>query len=286
MKSKYKLVILVLLFLDVITVGTLLLHGTNFLLFDSKGIVALKERSLLITAAVIGLSIILPVIALTLFVAYKFREGNRNAKYDPDSKHSRILEISWWVLPTAVILILGSVMWKDTHILDPTKPIDGTGKQITIQVIALQWKWLFIYPQENIATVNFVEFPQSTPINFVLTADAPMNSFWIPQLGGQMYAMAGMGTQVHLRADTIGDFAGSTAEMSGQGFTGMRFIAHSASKMDFDSWVKSVKQSQNNLDLSEYNKLSKPTENNPVKVYSSVEKDLYKTVIMKFMMPH
>ncbi len=286
MKSKYKLVILVLLFLDVITVGTLLLHGTNFLLFDSKGIVALKERSLLITAAVIGLSIILPVIALTLFVAYKFREGNHNAKYDPDSRHSRILEISWWVLPTAVILILGSVMWKDTHILDPTKPIDGSGKQITIQVIALQWKWLFIYPQENIATVNFVEFPQSTPINFVLTADAPMNSFWIPQLGGQMYAMAGMGTQVHLRADTIGDFAGSTAEMSGQGFTGMRFIAHSASKMDFDSWVKSVKQSQNNLDLSEYNKLSKPTENNPVKVYSSVEKDLYKTVIMKFMMPH
>jgi len=284
-KSKYKLVIIALLFLDIVTVATLLLHGTDFLLLDSKGLIAVRERTLIILSAVVGLSIILPVIALTLFVAWKFRESNPNAKYTPDSRHSKLLELSWWALPTLVILILGAVMWKDTHVLDPYKPIQASGKQITIQVIALQWKWLFIYPEQNIATLNFVEIPERTPINFELTADAPMNSFWIPQLGGQMYAMAGMGTQVHLMADTTGDFQGSTAEMSGSGFTGMRFIARATSKMDFDAWVKSVKKSENTLNLSEYNKLSKPSEDNPVKEYASVEKDLYRTVIMKFMMP-
>jgi cytochrome o ubiquinol oxidase subunit 2 len=149
--------------------------------------------------------------------------------------------------------------------------------------VALQWKWLFIYPEQNIATVNFVEFPNSTPVNFQLTADAPMNSFWIPELGGQMYAMPGMSTQLHLMADRPGEFNGSAAEISGKGFSGMKFIAKATSQKDFDTWVKSVKQSSNMIDLSKYNKLAEPSENNPVITYASVEKDLYNSIIMKFM---
>ncbi len=228
------------------------------------------------------LTVVIPALFLVFFVAWKFRETNTKAKYNPSGKTSRLLAFLWWVFPTAIILVLSIINWKSTHKLDPYKAINNTTPPLTIQVVALQWKWLFIYPQQDIATVNFVTFPEKTPINFELTADAPMNSFWIPQLGGQMYAMEGMKTKLHLIADTKGDFAGSAAEISGEGFAGMKFRAKSTTQADFDAWVKTVKRSAQPLDLTTYNNLAEPSEDVPQTFYTSVEKDLFNAIIMKY----
>jgi cytochrome o ubiquinol oxidase subunit 2 len=152
-------------------------------------------------------------------------------------------------------------------------------------VIALDWKWLFIYPEQRIATVNYVAFPEKTPVNFQITADAPMNSFWIPQLGGQIYAMPGMSTKLHLMADRTGEFRGSSANISGEGFAGMTFTAKSDTSAGFDRWVKSIKQSPNQLSLGTYDQLAKPSQDNPPMYYSLKEHNLYDIVVMKFMEP-
>jgi len=256
----------------------------NFAVLDPKGIIAHEERSLMITAVLLMLIIVIPVFIITAVFAWKYR-ANGKAKHSPNWTLNLKSELVMWAIPTIIVLALWAVTWKGTHELDPFKALASEAKPITIQVVALQWKWLFIYPEQNIATVNFVQFPKSTPINFQITADAPMNSFWIPQLGGQMYAMPGMDTQLHLMADASGEFNGSTAELSGAGFASMRFIAKSTTDSDFESWVQSVKKSQSSLTLAEYNKLAVPTSNNPPAYFSSTDKNLYQNVIMKFMMP-
>ncbi len=152
-------------------------------------------------------------------------------------------------------------------------------------MVALQWKWLFIYPEQKIATVNFFHFPEQTPINFEITSDAPMNSLWIPQLGGQIYAMPGMRTKLHLIADEPGAFRGSSANLSGEGFAGMHFVATSSTQADFDEWVHSQKQKEKFLDRSSYKQLAKPSENNPEATYLLKDNDLFDQIIMKYMMP-
>jgi cytochrome o ubiquinol oxidase subunit 2 len=152
-------------------------------------------------------------------------------------------------------------------------------------VVALQWRWLFIYPAQGIATINYLELPSNTPVNFQLTADAPMNSFWIPQLGGQMYAMPGMSTQLHLEASNPGQFNGSAAEINGAGFAGMKFQVVAAASSDFDNWVAAVKNGPNHLDQAEYQRLARPSEDSAVAYYSAVPFDLYNSVIIKYMAP-
>lgn len=285
MNKKYKVAFLLLFLFGVLALVLLFLHGHNNLtVLNPKGLIALQERNLIIFALLLSLTVVIPVFIFTFAIAWKFREG-RGEKYEPDWDHNRLLEIAWWAIPAIVIFVLAVVTWRGTHALDPRKPIEASAKPITIQVVALQWKWLFIYPEQNIATVNFIEFPVRTPVNFELTADAPMNSFWIPQLGGQIYAMAGMGTQLHLMADAPGEFAGSTAEISGRGFAGMKFTAKASSVADFDAWVRVVKGFGNTLDVAEYNKLAKPSENNTVAFYASTEENLFNEIIMKFMVP-
>jgi len=254
-------------------------------LFNSKGLVAVKERDLIITAVALMLALVLPVVAATFFIAYKFRASNNKSQYAPNWDHNLIFSVIWWMLPLLVILFIATLTWKSTHELDPAKPLVSSVPPLTIQVVALQWKWLFIYPEQNIATVNFVEFPQNTPVHFKLTADAPMNSFWIPQLGGQMYAMAGMETNLNLMAQEPGEFPGSAAEINGRGFSGMRFVAKSVSSADFNTWVQSVKQSPSALTADEYNKLAVPSESDGRSFYSSVGNNLYNQIIMKFMPP-
>lgn len=254
-------------------------------IFSPKGIVAQQEKQLIIAFIVLMLLVALPAVVLTFFVAWKYRATNTKATYTPDAHHSKKLEILWWLVPTGIVLILATLTWKMTHILDPYQPLKSTIKPITIQVVALQWKWLFIYPEQQIATVNFIQFPVNTPVNFQLTADAPMNSFWIPQLGGQMYAMSGMITQLHLMTDHPGEYAGSTAEISGAGFAGMRFTAKASSQRDFEVWVQSVKKSKQVLTSAVYAQLAHPSENMPVIYYASVEKDLYNQIVMKDMKP-
>lgn len=282
---KYKLAFLLLVFIAIVVLIVVFLSGQNIAVLNPKGIVALRERNLILTAIILGLSVVIPIIILTFFIAWRYRDSNPSAKYTPDRQHSKLSELTWWAIPAVVIFILAIITLKNTHALDPYKPLDTTTKPLTIQVVALQWKWLFIYPEEDIASVNFVQFPANTPINFELTADAPMNSFWIPQLGGQMYAMAGMRTKLQLMSDTTGVFAGSAAEISGRGFAGMKFSAKATSRADFESWVNEVKESKEMLDLGEYNKLAKPSENNKVVYYTLNEEKLYDSIVMKFMEP-
>lgn len=252
---------------------------------NPKGIVAEKELQLIITALLLMLIVVIPVLLLTFFICLKYRASNKEARYDPNWDHSVIAECIWWGFPFVIIVILSIITWQSSHALDPFKPLKSDEKPLTIQVIALQWKWLFIYPEEKIASVNFFQFPEKTPINFEITADAPMNSFWIPQLGGQIYAMPGMNTKLHLMADEPGDFRGSSANLSGKGFAGMSFMAQSRSKEDFKKWVESVQKSTRELDSKEYDSLALPSEYLPQSFYRLKDNQLYQQIVMKYMAP-
>ncbi len=175
--------------------------------------------------------------------------------------------------------------WVSSFRLDPYRPLDVGGKPVTIQAISLNWKWLFIYPEQNIATVNFVQFPAHRQIRFLITSDAPMNSFAIPQLAGQIYAMEGMQTKLHLIANETGEFNGRSTNYSGNGFSGMKFIAKASTQKEFDQWVRKVKASPSQLTMKAYDQLIMPTKNHQVEYYSTVTKGLFHKVIMKFMSP-
>ncbi len=257
----------------------------NMGVFNPKGIIALAEMNLIITTTLLMLIVVIPVFVLLAVFVWRYRASNTKAKYTPDWHSNRALEIIWWTIPIIIISIIAGITWTSSHELDPYKPIVSNVPPITIQVVALDWKWLFIYPEQNIATVNFVQFPKDTPVNFKITADAPMNSFWIPQLAGQIYAMAGMDTKLHIVSNEEGEYAGVSANYSGFGFSGMKFIAKATSKEEFDKWVKEVRQSPNALSLDEYNKLAKKSRNNEVAYYSSVAEKLYTMIIMKYMTP-
>jgi cytochrome o ubiquinol oxidase subunit 2 len=177
------------------------------------------------------------------------------------------------------------VAWHSSHEYDPYQPILSNNAPITIDVVALDWKWLFIYPQQGIATVNMIEVPVNTPVHFQLTADAPMNSFWVPNLGGQIMVMPGMQTQLNLMATNAGTYSGLSGNMSGKGFAGMKFSVKVVSQDDFSSWVQSVQQHSNSLTQSAYRELALPSENNPVATYAPIDLNLYNSIIMNYMTP-
>jgi len=283
MKIKSSFPIIIILGIVLVAIFSLVTNP-NALLLHPHGAIALAERNLAIVAVLIMLIIVVPTLFFLVLVVLRYREGNKSAQRNSNWERSKHLVFLWWALPTVIILILAVINWKSTHALDPFRPVTSHATPLTIQVVALQWKWLFIYPEQNIATINFIQFPEHTPINFELSAEAPMSSFWIPQLGGQMYAMTGMGTKLHLIADRTGDFEGSAAEINGIGFAGMRFIARSSDQNDFNEWVATVKKSDKNLDYTEYQKLVRPTEKNSVVYYSAVEEGLYNRIIMKYTM--
>lgn len=258
------------------------LKGGDMGVMYPKGLIAHKERFLIIVSSLLMLIVVIPVFFLTFLTAWKYREGNHKVKYSPDWDKSHLIEAIWWAIPLVIVIVLSVLAWKDSHALDPYKPLVGDKKPITIQVVALEWKWLFIYPEQNIAAVNLVRFPEHTPLNFEITSDAPMNSFWIPQLGGQIYAMAGMKSRLHLMATEKGKFDGVSANISGTGFAGMRFVAVSSSQEEFDAWVDSVKSSQV-LDAGAYEKLMMPSENNPAATYVLGDKSLFNQILMKYM---
>lgn len=254
-------------------------------LFFPKGIIALKERNLLFIIQILMLLVIIPVYVLTFIFSWKYSVNNPKEKYDPDLVDNKIAEYIWWGLPFIMVMIVAYLAWTRTYELDPFKPLESNKKPVTIQVVALQWKWLFIYPEEKIASLNFLQFPEQTPINFEITADAPMNSFWIPGLGSQIYAMPKMKTKLHLMADKVGDFRGCSANISGEGFAGMHFIARASTDTDYQEWVKSVKQSTKALNREEYDKLAAPSKDNPQEIYDLKDDTLFDQIIMKFMHP-
>lgn len=285
MSKRYQHALAVFLLFAAILAGLLLLRGSNMQVLNPKGAIAAQQYDLLAISTKLMLIVVIPVVFFTFFIAWRYRASNTKATYAPDWDYNLLAESLWWGVPCLIIIALAVITWRTTHELDPFKPLRSDKKPVTIQVVALQWKWLFIYPEHNIATINYIQFPEKTPINFQLTADAPMNSFWIPQLGGQIYAMPGMRTKLHLIADTTGSFRGSSANLSGEGFSGMKFTATSSSQADFDTWVQSVKKSPKQLDLDEYKKLVEPSENNPVSTYVLKEEDIYNWIVMKYMIP-
>jgi cytochrome o ubiquinol oxidase subunit 2 len=283
--KKYKVALIILLSLGALFWCAMLLKGINVAVMNPKGLIASKQRDLIITATLLMLIVVIPVFLLTIFISWKYRSGNKEAKYSPDWDHNSKAEMVWWGFPLVIILVLSIVTWKWTHDLDPFKPIQSNAKPMTVQVIALRWKWLFIYPEQGIASVNFVQFPEQVPIKFEITSDAPMNSFWIPQLGGQIYAMPGMMSQLNLIADEQGIFSGSSANLSGKGFAGMRFIAKASSQAEFDKWVVSVQGSSQSLNREEYKRLAEPSEYNQAAFYLLQDDGLFNWSIMKYTMP-
>jgi cytochrome o ubiquinol oxidase subunit II len=250
-----------------------------------KGLIALKERNLLILLQAIMLLIVIPVYICTFIFAWRYRAGNKTAPYDPDLVDHRIAEYFWWGVPLVLTTIICIITWYKTYELDPFKPIETNKKPLTIQVVALQWKWLFLYPEEKIATVNFLQIPKDTPIHFEITADAPMNSFWIPHLGSQIYAMPKMKTELYLIADKEGDFRGCSANISGEGFSEMHFITRVSDDQEYREWIDAAQSSKGMLNFKEYEKLATPSLGQPVVYYQLQDTSLFNQVIMKFMYP-
>ncbi|MCE5317680.1 MAG: COX aromatic rich motif-containing protein [Parachlamydia sp.] len=250
-----------------------------------KGMIALEERNLLFILQGIMLLVIFPVYILMFIFSWIYRENNPKGVYDPDLVDNVAAEVIWWGIPLVLTVVVAVLTWVKTYELDPYKPIEGKNKSMTIQVVALQWKWLFIYPEDKIAVVNFLQIPTETPIHFEITADAPMNSFWIPHLGGQIYAMPSMKTELHLIADEPGDFRGSSANLSGEGFAGMHFITRATSDEEYQKWRDEAKKASKDLDFKEYEQLAVPSQNNAVEIYQLKDEKLFDQIINKFMKP-
>ncbi len=264
-----------------------MLRGSDVVLLNPKGAVAGEQLKLMIFSATLLLTIAVPTLFFLYFFAWKYRESNEKAMYSPHARHGKFFVLSMWAIPTVSIAVLAVVMWSATLKLEPQKPIASNAKPLIVQVVALRWKWLFIYPEHNIATINYVQVPTGIPVQFELTADeAPMSSFWIPHLGGQLYAMTGHSNRLNLIADTPGDYPGRSAEINGAGFAGMKFIARASSKEDFALWIQDVRLTSAVLDWAGYEKLLRPSEYNLAEFYAMAETDLYDKVLMKYRGSH
>jgi len=263
----------------------LLLTGCNAALLDPKGEIGMQQKSLILTATWLMLIVVVPVIIMTVWFAWRYRASNKNATYAPNWSHSNKIEFVIWTIPCIIILVLGTITWKTTHSLDPRVPIASEEKPVVIEAIAMDWKWLFVYPEQGIATINEISFPANVPVEFKITSDTVMNSFFIPRLGSQLYAMAGMQNKLHLIANEEGEFKGISSNYSGHGFSNMKFTAYATSKEKFAEWVNKVKASPDTLQWADFEKLEKPTDNNPVQYFGSVKTGLYQDIIDKFMDP-
>ena len=268
--------------------AAVLLTGCNTVVMNPSGDIASQQAHLIVVSTLLMLLIIVPVIVLTLLFAWRYRQSNKAAAYEPDWDHSTQLELVIWGAPLLIIIALGLLTWISTHTLDPYRPLHRLDAQrelpsdikpLTVEVVALDWKWLFIYPEQGIATVNELAAPVDVPIQFKITASTVMNSFYIPALAGQIYAMPGMQTQLHAVINQAGEFEGFSANYSGAGFSGMRFKFHGLSGADFEKWVQTNKTSGSTLGRAEYLKLEQPSERDPVQRFASVAPDLYNAIL-------
>lgn len=215
--------------------------GGDLVLLNSKGPVAAGQSNLMMTAIYLMLLVVIPSAVMALWFGWKYRASNKDADYKPTWAHSTTIEIVVWGIPVIIIGILAWLTWWGSHKYDPYRPLESDKAPVTVQVIAEQFKWIFVYPEQEIATVNEVRFPEKTPVNFKITSNFTMNSFFIPQLAGQVYAMAGMQTKLHMLADEQGVYRGFSSNYSGYGFSQMHFLAHSVSEAQFAEWVAAIK---------------------------------------------
>lgn len=254
----------------------------QMIVMDPKGPIGEGQKDLIIISSILCLVILVPVLALTAYIVFRYRDkpGNK-AAYRPNWSHSNVLEAVWWGIPILIIAILAVITVKGAYALEPSKPIASDHKPLVIQATSLDWKWLFKYPEQGIATVNYLYIPEDIPVKFQLTSDAPMNSFWIPQLGGQMYTMSGMAMTLHLQADDPGVYYGSGANFSGEHFADMKFDVHATSEEKFEQWVNEVKQTSPVLTAEGYEALTEPGTSDEL-AFASFPEGLFEKIVTKY----
>lgn len=281
-KRRYRRWFWVAMVLAYVTLIGVLLRDKNLAIINPKGVIAQQQHNLMLYSILVMLILALPTIALIYFTAWKYRDTNQKQVHQPEAHHGKFITACLWLVPASFILLLATMMIPATHKLEPRKAL-ADRPAMTVQVVALRWKWLFIYPDQKIATVNYLQMPIGTPVEFELTADeTPMSSFWMPNFGGQLYAMTGHVNRLNLQADQLGEYPGKAAEINGAGFAGMRFVAHATTQQAFDEWVRTVQQGSNKLDAQTYAELLKPSENNAPAFYRLAEPNLYDTIVAKY----
>ena len=266
----------------------LLLSGCNTVVLNPSGDIARQQGDLIVVATLLMLIVIIPVIALTLFFAWRYRASNTRATYTPDWDHSTQLELVIWAVPLLIIIALGAITWISTHTLDPYRPLDRIdaerplaegSKPLEVQVVALDWKWLFVYPEQGIASVNEVAVPVDRPVRFRITASSVMNTFYVPALAGMIYGMPGMESNLNAVINAPGEYEGFSANYSGAGFSHMRFRFHGLADADFERWVQRVRGSDGALTRTAYLDLEKPSERDPVRHFARVDVGLYEAIL-------
>ena len=278
-----------------------LLAACHAVVLSPAGEVAARQRDLLVESTALMLIVIVPVMALTILFAWRYRQSNTQARYEPDWEHSMPIELVVWAAPLLIIICLGALTWVGTHLLDPYRPLAAAALQpspagsgasraqgtepLEVDVVALDWKWLFIYPQYGIATVNELAAPVDRESDFRITSATVMNSFYIPALAGQIYAMAGMQTRLHAVANEVGQYEGFSANFSGAGFSGMHFEFHAMTADTFAHWLASAKAAGGALTRAAYLELARPSEDVPARRYAAVAPGLYRSILEMCVAP-
>ena len=261
----------------------LALAGCKLELFAPQGDIGVQEKTLILLALGVMLLVVIPVILLTFYFAWRYREGNTKAVYAPTWAHSSKIEIIVWGIPCIIVICLAILIWKSTHTLDPYQPIRSPAPPLQVEVVALNWKWLFIYPQYSVASVNQLAIPVDRPVAFKLTSASIMNAFFIPQLGSMVYAMGGMQTQLNLIANAPGIYHGLSAAYSGAGFSDMQFDTLAGNQEQFDAWIARAKKSPQILDQASYQELQKDSIKDPVRLYAKVDAGLFLGIVNQYM---
>lgn len=260
-----------------------LLGGCSWDLLDPAGTIGHENLWTTTSATLMMLVVVVPTIVLTLVFAWRYRASNLSADYAPEWAHSNRIEAVIWIVPALIVASLGVIVYRTTHELDPYKPIVSSQKPLEVEVVSLDWKWLFIYPEYGVASVNQLAMPVGRPVHFDITSDGVMNAFFVPRLGSMVYSMAGMQTQLSLVASKPGVYQGLSSNFSGDGFADMRFQAHALDDKAFDAWIAQAKSNPAGLDMASYGTLAKPSENDPVRLYGHVAPNLFHDVLMKDM---
>lgn len=267
--------------------AALLVSGCDrAVVLNPKGPIADAERGLLIDAFSVMMVVVVPVIVLAFFFAWRYRASNRNAQYAPAWAYSAKIDAVVWLVPALIVIAVGVLVWRSTHRLDPYREIVSDVPPLDVQVVGQDWKWLFIYPEQGIAVVNQMAIPTGRPISLRITSDTVMNSFYVPALAGQIYAMAGMQTRLQMLADQPGSFVGRNTQYSGSGFSDQHFEVLATSPAEFDAWVAKAREAPAKLDAPTYAKLAEKSRRNPVVYYSAVEPRLFDSIIEKFAGHH
>ncbi|MEJ2346684.1 MAG: ubiquinol oxidase subunit II [Gammaproteobacteria bacterium] len=256
--------------------------SSHLSLLHPEGPIGAHEVWVIGIAFALMLIVVIPVFVMTFLFAWRYRASNTRATYTPNWGYSKKIELVVWLVPAVIVISLGILLWKTTHELSPYRPLASTQKPVKVEAVAMDWKWLFIYPQQHIASVNRLVFPAKAPLSLRLTSDTVMTSFFIPRLGSQIYAMPGMRTKLHLLADKPGTYTGRNFQFSGRGYSAMHFKAVATSKAGFRNWVSRVRQSQRKLNVAAFKRLATPSVGHAVTYYASVRPHLFDYIMRQY----